>query len=373
MVGLRIPFLDLGRVNEEIRDEVMEAFRRVFDSKWYILGEEVERFEYEFAKYCGVKYCIGVGNGLDALTLILKGYGIGQGDEVIVPSNTYIATVLAVSYAGARPVLVEPDPETYNIDPKLVEEKISERTKAVIAVHLYGQTADMDSIRRIGEKYGLKIIEDAAQAHGAEYKGRKAGSLGDAAGFSFYPSKNLGALGDAGAVTTDDEELALKVRALRNYGSHRKYYNMYKGHNSRLDEIQAAFLRVKLKYLDRWNEDRRRIARYYLEHVNNLRIILPKEAQYNRHVWHLFVIRSGNRNGLQRYLEGKGVSTLIHYPIPIHLQPAYEDLGLRKGDLPIAERISEEVLSLPIWPGMSTDELEYIVVLLNSWEGLENE
>uniref|UniRef100_A0A7C4VV60 DegT/DnrJ/EryC1/StrS family aminotransferase n=1 Tax=Fervidobacterium pennivorans TaxID=93466 RepID=A0A7C4VV60_FERPE len=366
---MKVPFLDFSKMNEEIRDEIKEAFDRVFESKWYILGKEVEEFERQFASYCGVKHCIGVGNGLEALMLILKGYGIGPGDEVIVPSNTYIATALAVSYVGAKPVFVEPDLETYNINPKLIEEKITDKTRAIIAVHLYGQAAEMDEISDIARRYNLKVIEDAAQAHGAEYKGRKTGSLGDAAGFSFYPGKNLGGFGDGGAVTTNDDELAEKIRYLRNYGSIKKYHHVYKGHNSRLDEMQAAFLRVKLNYLDKWNEERRKIAKLYLENIKNESIILPKEADSRKHVWHLFVIRTKKRDELQKYLEEKEIGTLIHYPIPMHLQKAYSDFNMKEGDLPIAEKISKEVLSLPMWPGMTEGQIQYVIDTLNNWEG----
>ena len=364
---MRIPFLNFQPMNNDVREEIYKSFERVFESKWYILGQEVEAFEKEFANYCGVKHCIGVANGLEALFLILVAYGIKEGDEVIVPSNTYIATALAVSYAGARPVFVEPKIETYNIDPDLIEEKITARTRAIIPVHLYGQPADMDPIIELAKKYNLKIIEDSAQAHGALYKNQKTGNLGDAAGFSFYPGKNLGAYGDGGCVTTNDDELAFKVKTLRNYGSQKKYHNIFKGYNSRLDELQAAFLRVKLKYLDKWNAERKKIASYYLENIRNPKIILPRVIEDVEHVWHLFVVRTENRDKFQQYLSEHGIETLIHYPIPMHLQPAYKDLNLAKGDLPIAEKISEEVISLPIWPGMSEKELAHIVETINKW------
>ena len=299
-----ISFLDLKAVNEQYITEIEKVLHKVIKSGWYILGTEVELFEKEFAEYCGTEHCIGVANGLDALTIILKAYGIGEGDEVIVPSNTYIASVLSVSANGADPILVEPDIASYNIDPKKIEEKITSRTKAILAVHLYGQSADMNAINQIAEKYDLKVIEDAAQAHGATYTGKRTGNLGNAAGFSFYPGKNLGALGDAGAITTNDGQLAEKIRALRNYGSHVKYENLYKGVNSRLDEIQAAILRIKLKELDRENERRREIATYYLNHINNSKIILPKivNRDLSSHVWHLFVVRTKEREKLQSYL-----------------------------------------------------------------------
>lgn len=364
---MNIPFLNFEYMNQDVKKEVQEAFKRVFDSKWYILGKEVEKFEVNFAEYCGVKHCIGVGNGLEALVLILKGYGIGEGDEVIVPSNTYIATALAVSYVGAKPIFVEPDLDTYNINPYKIEEKISDKTKAIIAVHLYGQPADMEPITNIAKKYGLKVIEDSAQAHGARYKSIMTGNLGDAAGFSFYPGKNLGAYGDGGCITTNDDELARKIRALRNYGSHKKYHNLYKGHNSRLDEMQAAFLDIKLRYLDEWNKDRNRIAKIYLENIKNLKIVLPKVQNNCEHVWHLFVIRTKNRDELQTYLKEKGIETLIHYPIPMHLQPAYEDLGFSKGEFPLAEKIADEVLSLPMWPGMKNEEVRYVIDIINKW------
>ncbi len=364
---MRIPFLNFQPMNNDVREEIYKSFERVFESKWYILGQEVEAFEKEFANYCGVKHCIGVANGLEALFLILVAYGIKEGDEVIVPSNTYIATALAVSYAGARPVFVEPKIETYNIDPDLIEEKITARTRAIIPVHLYGQPADMDPIIELAKRYNLKIIEDSAQAHGALYKNQKTGNLGDAAGFSFYPGKNLGAYGDGGCVTTNDDELAFKVKTLRNYGSQKKYHNIFKGYNSRLDELQAAFLRVKLKYLDKWNAERKKIASYYLENIRNPKIILPRVIEDVEHVWHLFVVRTENRDNFQQYLSEHGIETLIHYPIPMHLQPAYKDLNLAKGDLPIAEKISEEVISLPIWPGMSEKELAHIVETINKW------
>ncbi len=349
-----IKFLDLKQINKKYKDELQEAFDRVLDSGWYILGNEVESFEQEFADYCGVKHCIGVGNGLDALHLILRGYGIGEGDEVIVPSNTFIATWLAVSYAGATPVPVESDIRTYNINPSLIEEKITTKTRAVIPVHLYGQVCEMDKINNLGKKYGLKIIEDSAQAHGAIYKGRKAGNLGNAAGFSFYPGKNLGALGDGGAVTTNDDELAKKIRMLRNYGSQTKYYHEIKGFNSRLDELQAAFLRVKLKYLNEENQRRREIAQFYCEKINNPDIILPNSNNLSlftsplslRHVWHQFVIRHPQRDKLQKYLKEHSIQTMIHYPVPPHKQIAFKEINATC--FPNSEKIHREILSLPL-------------------------
>ena len=362
-----ISFLDLKAVNEQYITEIEKVLHKVIKSGWYILGTEVDLFEKEFAEYCGTDHCIGVANGLDALTIILKAYGIGEGDEVIVPSNTYIASVLSVSANGADPILVEPDIASYNIDPKKIEEKITSRTKAILAVHLYGQSADMNAINQIAEKYNLKVIEDAAQAHGATYTGKRTGNLGNAAGFSFYPGKNLGALGDAGAITTNDGQLAEKIRALRNYGSHVKYENLYKGVNSRLDEIQAAILRIKLKELDRENERRREIATYYLNHINNSKIILPKivNRDLSSHVWHLFVVRTKEREKLQSYLREKGIQTLIHYPVPPHKQQAYKEWS--NLSYPISEQIHNEELSLPISPVQSIETTRKIVEVINSF------
>nr|WP_246578359.1 DegT/DnrJ/EryC1/StrS family aminotransferase [Clostridium frigoris] len=354
-------------MHNEIRDEIIEAFKKVYDRNWFILGESVEKFEKNFLKFCNTDYCISCGNGLDALCLILRGYDIGVGDEVIVPSNTYIATALAVSNVGAKVVLVEPDIKTFNIDVNKIEEAITKRTKAIIAVHLYGRPVEVDKVRVLCEKYNLKFIEDAAQAHGAIYKGEKIGSLGDAAGFSFYPGKNLGALGDGGAILTSDIVLAQKVRALRNYGSNIKYHNEYKGVNSRLDEIQAEFLIVKLRYLYKWNNERQKIARLYIERINNSKLILPDLNLVKESVWHVFPLRTECRNELKQYLKDKGIGTLIHYPIPIHLQKAYKDLGYKLGDFPIAEEISTTVLSLPMWYGMSEDEVNYVIDVLNQW------
>lgn len=357
---MNIPFLDLRPLYNELRAELDEAYRRVMESGWYILGPEVETFEKEFADYCGVSHCVGVGNGLEALHLILRAMGIGPGDEVIVPANTYIATWLAVSYAGAKPVPVEPVERTYNIDPGLIEKAITPATKAIIAVHLYGQPADMDPILEIARHHKLKVIEDAAQAHGATYKSRRVGGLGDAAGFSFYPGKNLGAIGDGGAVTTNDLGLAERVRALRNYGSQVKYHNENKGFNSRLDELQAAFLRVKLRHLDRWNECRIHIAARYLESLSGLPgLTLPHAPKWAEPVWHLFVVRHPRRDELQRHLQENGIGTLIHYPIPPHRQPAYAEMNHLH--LPITERIHREVLSLPMSPFLDTSEAQEVI------------
>ncbi len=359
---MNIPFLDLKAPYIELKEELDAAYHRVMESGWYILGEEVEAFEAEFAAYCGMKYCIGVGNGLEALHLILRAMDIGPGDEVIVPANTYIATWLAVSYAGAVPVPVEPDEQTYNINPELIEAAITENTKAIILVHLYGQPADMDSINAVAKKYNLKVVEDAAQAHGAKYKGKRVGGLGDAAGFSFYPGKNLGAFGDGGAITTNNAVLADKIRVLRNYGSREKYHNEIKGFNSRIDELQAAFLRVKLRYLDKWNERRRGCAKIYLKELADCSdLILPYHQEWIAPVWHLFVVRHPERNELQRKLNINGVGTLIHYPVPPYLSGAYADMGWRKGSFPISEKLAETVLSLPMGPHLTDEELSTVV------------
>jgi dTDP-4-amino-4,6-dideoxygalactose transaminase len=353
----KIPFLDMHAQYLELKDELDQAYRRVMDSGWYILSGEVEAFEQEFAEYLGVRHCIGVGNGLEALQLILMAYGIGPGDEVIVPANTYIASWLAVSYVGAVPIPVEPDPATYNMDAARIESAITSRAKAIMPVHLYGQPSAMDEIWKLADRHGLKIIEDSAQTHGATYRDRMSGTLGDAAGFSFYPTKNLGAFGDAGAVTTNDDRLADSVRVLRNYGSRKKYYNEVKGHNSRLDPLQAAFLRAKLKFLDQWNERRRKIADFYLTTLQGLDgLTLPKTTAESSHVWHLFVILHSRRDELQKHLEREGISTLIHYPVPPHLSEAYSELGYKAGDFPLTEQMANSALSLPIGPHLSLEE-----------------
>ncbi len=344
-----IPFLDLKQQVAELRVELDTAYNRVLDSSWFVLGNEVESFEREFADYCEAEFCVGVGNGLDALHLILRAYGIGNGDEVIVPSNTYIATWLAVTNVGAKPVPVEPDELSFNINPTLIEAAITECTKAIIPVHLYGHPADMSPIMEIADKHGLKVIEDAAQAHGARYKNRRVGSIGHAAGFSFYPGKNLGAFGDAGGVVTNDADLTDKVRVLANYGSRFKYKNEVIGVNSRLDEMQAAFLRVKLKKLDKWNDQRRQVAGQYLDALSGVAdLTLPVVADWAEHVWHLFVVRHPDRDGLQRRLKSAGIGTMIHYPIPPHMSEAYAKTEWTKRQLPLAEKIAEEILSLPI-------------------------
>lgn len=359
---MKVPFLDFVQPYEELKAELDEAYFRFMRSAWYILGREVEAFEQEFAAYCGSKHCVGVGNGLEALHLILRAYGIGEGHEVIVPSNTYIATWLAVSYAGATPVPVEPDPGTFNLDPARIEAAITPRTKAIMPVHLYGQPADMDPIMAIGRARGLKVIEDNAQAQGARYKGRRTGALGDAAGNSFYPGKNLGAFGDAGAVTTDDAQLADAIRTLRNYGSKKKYYNECKGYNSRLDEIQAALLRVKLKKLDEWNGRRRQVAEGYLVKFRGAPgLTLPQVPAWAEPAWHLFVVRHAKREILQDRLAQAGIGTLIHYPVPPHLSGAYQDAGWKAGDFPLAEDIAKTVLSLPIGPHLASDQADQVV------------
>ena len=358
---MEIPFLSFENTNRQIKSEVMSAIEKVFDSKWYILGQEVKNFEEKYASYNQVKFCIGVANGLDALILSLKALDIKKGDEVIIPSNTYIATALAVSYVGAIPVFVEPDINTFNINPKLIEASITNKTKAIMPVHLYGQACDMESIMGIAKKHNLFVIEDNAQSQGASFNGRLTGSFGDINGTSFYPGKNLGALGDAGAVTTDNQNLAEKVSVLRNYGSQKKYYNDVKGVNSRLDELQAAVLSVKLKYLNDWTAERKKIGKWYTDSLNGIGDLhLPTVTTGASHVYHLYVIRSSNRNKLQEFLTKNGIGTLIHYPIPPHLQKAYADLGYKKGDFPIAENIAETCISLPLFIGMKESDIEYI-------------
>ncbi|MGA9451195.1 MAG: DegT/DnrJ/EryC1/StrS family aminotransferase [Verrucomicrobiia bacterium] len=359
---MKVPFLDFIAPYEELKTGLDEAYFRFMRSAWYVLGREVEAFEREFADYCGVDHCVGVGNGLEALHLALRAYGIGENDEVIVPSNTYIATWLAVSYAGATPVPVEPDAKTFNLDPSRIEAAITPETKAIMPVHLYGQPVDMDPIMNIARKHNLKVIEDNAQAQGARYKGRRTGSLGDAAGNSFYPGKNLGAFGDAGAVTTNDKELTDKIRVLRNYGSQKKYYNEVKGYNSRLDELQAAFLRVKLKKLDEWNARRRDAATHYLGRMSGLSgLTLPFVPAWAEPVWHLFVVRHPRRDELQQKLTQADIGTLIHYPVPPHLSGAYADGKWERGAFPIAEELADTVLSLPMGPHLSKAQVDLVV------------
>lgn len=362
-----IAFLDLERIHKPIENEIMEAINRVVRSNRFLLGPESEMFECEFAEYCNTRYCVTVGSGLDALHLILRAYEIGQGDEVIIPTNTFIATALAVNYAGATPVFVEPDINTFNIDVTKIESVLSKNTKAIIPVHLYGQPADMDAILDLGRYYNLKIIEDAAQAHGALYKGRKVGSIGDAAAFSFYPGKNLGAFGDGGAVTSNDKDLINRVKMLRNYGSKKKYVHEYKGFNSRLDEIQAAVLRVKLRYLDKWNLERSHIANKYLKLIVNRNIDLPYVLHGSKPVWHVFAIKSRKRNELQKWFKDRGIETLIHYPTAIINQTAYSEFGKESERYQLSQVIGDSILSLPIYPGLTDEEITQIVNAVNSF------
>lgn len=364
-----IRFLDLLAINKQHKEELKQAFERVLDSGWYIMGDELKKFETEFAAYCGTKHAIGVANGLDALILIIRAYkelGVFEdGDEIIVPSNTYIASILAISANNLVPILCEPDINTYNIDPTLIEFKITAKTKAILPVHLYGQLCDMEAINAIARKYKLKVIEDSAQAHGATSNGKRAGNFGDATGFSFYPGKNLGALGDAGAITTNDDALNASIRALLNYGSHKKYENLYKGINSRLDELQAALLSVKLKTLDQETAIKRAIANRYLAEINNAKITLPQVAEQSAHVWHLFVVRTNTREHLQQYLADNGIQTVIHYPIPPHQQEAYKEWN--NLSYPISEAIHSEVLSLPLSPVLKPEEVDYVIETLNKY------
>ena len=366
---MKIPFLELLPAYQELKPEFDAAYHRVMNSGWYLLGQELEQFEKEFGEYCQSPHCIGVANGLDALQLILRAYGIGPGDEVIVPSNTFIATWLAVSYSGATPVPVEPDPRTYNLDPNRIKAAITPRTRAILPVHLYGQPADMDSILEIAAEWGLKVIEDNAQAQGARYRGRRTGSLGHAAATSFYPGKNLGAFGDGGAVTTNDSLLAERVRALRNYGSKKKYFHELKGFNSRLDELQAAFLRVRLRELDSWNERRRRLALQYMQFLQSVQeLVAPFVPEWAEPVWHIFAIRHSRRNLLQAHLERLQIGTLIHYPVPPHLSEAYSDMRFVPGSFPLAKDISDTELSLPLGPHISEQQARIVTEAILDWE-----
>jgi len=366
---MRVPFLDLKSQYRELKDQLDAAYDRVAESGWFVLGSEIEHFESEFAAYCGAKHCIGVGNGLDALHLILRAADIGPGHEVIVPANTYIATWLSVSCTGATPVPVEPDERTYNIDPSRLESAITSRTRAIMAVHLYGQPADMDVINDVASRHGLEVFEDSAQAHGARYKGKRVGSLATAAGFSFYPGKNLGALGDAGAVVTNDDKIAKRARLLRNYGSRIKYFNEIKGLNSRMDELQAAFLRVKLARLDEWNDRREKIAKYYLHALEGkCDLRLPYVPGWAGAVWHLFVVRHPQRNLLQKHLTANGIGTLIHYPVPPHLQTAYRELRYWQGKFPIAEKMADELLSIPISAHLSQWETSQVLEHISTFK-----
>lgn len=365
---MRVPFVSFKALEAELDKDLRNAFERVYKRSWYIEGKEDKTFEETFAEYCESKYCVGVGNGLDALYLSLKALGINAGDEVVVPSNTYIATALAVTFCGAKPVFVEPDIRTFNINPALIEEKITKKTKAIMPVHLYGQACDMDPIMEIAKKHNLYVVEDCAQAHGATYKGKRIGSFGDAAGFSFYPGKNLGALGDAGATVTNNEKLAMKVHAIGNYGSDYKYHHIYQGNNSRLDEMQAAFLAAKLPHLDKVNENRRATAKKYLAGIKNHEVILPFVPDYATPVWHIFGIRCKRRAELEKWLNDAGIGTNKHYPIPIHLQECYKDLGFKKGDFSIAEEISETELSIPMYYGMTDEEVQYVIDRINEFK-----
>ena len=360
-----IKFLDLHKINERFRTQMDARLKEVLDSGWYIQGKQDELFEKHFAEYIGAKYCVGVANGLDALNIIIKAYGFGAGDEIIVPANTYIASILAISENNCIPVLVEPSLKTYNIDPDLIEEKITPHTKAIMVVHLYGQAVQMEKIWQIAKKHNLKIIEDSAQAHGAIYQGKKAGNLGDVAGFSFYPGKNLGCLGDGGAITTNDKNLADKIRAIANYGSDKKYHHIYKGINSRLDEFQAALLDIKLPSLDKDNSRRREIAKYYRNNIKNPLIILPQVYAEEAHVWHIFAVRTKERERLQKYLEDNNIQTNIHYPTPPHKQGAYKEWA--NLSFPVTEEIHKTILSVPISPVLKDDEVKKIVDFINSY------
>lgn len=360
-----IKFLDLKKINNRYREEIDSRIKNILDKGWYLQGEENENFTKNFANFCGTKFALGVANGLDALNLIIKAYGFGNGDEIIVPANTYIATILAISENGCIPILVEPDIKTYNINPDSIEEKITTKTKAIMVVHLYGQAVQMEKIWKIAKKYNLKIIEDSAQAHGAIYQKKRTGNLGDASGFSFYPGKNLGCIGDGGAVTTNDEELFNKIKAIANYGSDRKYHHIYKGVNSRLDEIQAAVLDIKLKHLDSDNNKRRKISKYYRENIKNSKIILPETYDEKSHVWHIFAVRTHNRDEFQKYLTEKGIQTIIHYPTPPHKQGAYKEWN--NLSFPITEEIHNTILSLPISPVMTDSEIEKVVEVVNEY------
>lgn len=360
-----IKFLDLEKINNRFRKEIDERIKNILDKGWYLQGEENDKFSKHFAEYCGVKYVLGVANGLDALRLIIKASGFGEGDEIIVPANTYIATILAISDNGCTPVLVEPNINTYNIDPDKIEAAITPRTKAIMVVHLYGQAVQMQKVWDLAKKYNLKVFEDCAQAHGAIYQNKRVGSLSDAGAFSFYPGKNLGALGDAGAIATNDEDLYLRAKALANYGSDRKYHHIYKGLNSRLDEIQAAVLDVKLPHLDKDNARRREIAAYYRRHITNPKIILPQTYDENAAVWHVFVVRTKERDAFQQYLSDNGVQTIIHYPCPPHKQLAYKEWN--NLSYPISEEIHNTIISLPISPVMTDDEVEKVVEIVNAW------
>ncbi len=375
-----VPFLDLTRQYKAIEEEILSVTRRVFEKGRFILGEEVSAFEEEFARYCGVRYGVGVNSGTDALYLALRAAGIGEGDEVVTVANSFIASALAISFTGAKPIFVDIEPETYNLDPNALEHLLQrqrttgkrQRIKAILPVHLYGHPAQMDAIMEVSHRYNLAVIEDACQAHGAEYKGKKAGSFGAMGCFSFYPTKNLGGSGDGGMVITDDKKLYEKLRLLRCYGEKKKYQHLLKGGNSRLDEIQAAVLRIKLRYLDSWNERRRERAKAYTTMLASTDVICPVEREEARHVYHLFVIRTKKRNGLQASLKERGIDTLIHYPIPIHLQKAYKDLGYQRGDFPVTERFSKQVLSLPFFPEFTESEMDEVAGAIRLFNDLSD-
>ena len=368
---MKVPFNVLRPQYLMFKEEYDKAALEALDSGWYVLGEKVSQFEKEFADYVGVNHCVGLNSGLDALSLAFRALGIGKGDEVVVPANTYIASVLGVTENGARPIFVEPD-EFYNIDPARIEEAITERTKAILPVHLYGQPARMEEIMAIAKKYNLFVVEDCAQAHGATINGKNIGTFGDINCFSFFPTKNLGAFGDAGAIVTDSEELAERVRLLRNYGSVKKYYHEIEGVNSRLDEFQAALLSVKLTHMAELEDDRRRVAEKYLKEITNPLLELPKIKDGFKHVWHLFVVRCNQRDELQEFLSDNGIGTQIHYPVPPHLSGAYKRFGYKKGDFPITEDYADTVLSLPLYNGMTNEEVDYVIQKINEFKGVNS-
>lgn len=371
---MTVPFLDFMPMHKAIKSEMMNAFETVYDSNWYVMGKQLQAFEAAYAAFNEVEHCIGVSNGLDALYLSLKALGIGAGDEVIVPSNTYIATVLAVSYLGATPVFVEPDQRTYNINPALIEAAITPRTKAIMPVHLYGQCCEMEAIMSIAGRHNLKVVEDNAQAHAASFSGKLTGSWGHANGTSFYPGKNLGALGDGGAVTTNDASVAEQLKVLRNYGSRVKYKNEVIGHNMRLDELQAGILSAKLPHLLEWTAQRQQIGARYNEALQGIGdLVLPYTHPQATHVFHLYVVRTAHRDALQQHLTGAGIGTLIHYPIPPHLQQAYQHLGYTQGDFPIAEQLAATSLSLPVWPGMQQEQVDLVVAAIKNFYQTANE
>ncbi|MEE1250768.1 MAG: DegT/DnrJ/EryC1/StrS family aminotransferase [Lachnospiraceae bacterium] len=365
---MKVPYLDLAAIHNPIKQKLEDAFSQILQNEWFIRGEFNGRFEQAFADYCGASYCVGVGNGLEAIRLILMGMGVGIGDEVIVPANTFIATVLAITQVGATPVFVDASMEDYNIDTSLIEKSITSRTKAIIVVHLYGQLAKVEKVRNIAKQYGLKLIEDAAQAHGAQSNGKYAGNFGDAAAFSFYPGKNLGALGDAGAVVTNNAELAEKIRAIGNYGSLEKYHHIYKGCNSRLDEIQAAVLLTKLPYLNQWNQERRRIAKRYITEIDNEKVLLPKmPMEEERHVFHIFPVLVKEQQKFVKYMKQNEVATNIHYPVPIMEQGAYQEYAISNEKYPITKKICAEEVSLPLYPGMTEDMVDWVIECANRY------